>query len=162
LTDPSIDRVLGRALTGVGYYNVPTLGWEVAAPIHVVDYGVELDFDGSYVSLYWQDGTYELGAANSPLGGIFPSAERTEIASAPWDAITGTRLVSAQVGYGASPCEPGHRWVAQLAFDGDARIWIAAASYFEDGNMLIPCSDEIVIAWSGETARSYRLLVQQN
>lgn len=162
MSDPAIDRVLGRALTGVAYHNVPTVGYGVSPLLHVIDYGVELAFDGAHLSLLWRDGTYELGAVNMSLGDYFPSSERTDIASPPWDDLLGRRLVSARFGFGANPCERDEPWVVQLEFDPDAMIWIAAASYFEQGRMLVPCSSEIVVAWSPETARSFGLVVLQN
>lgn len=158
----NVDRVLGRALRGVAYHMVPDIDWNVSVPLHVVDYGVELDFEGEYVSFVWEDGSHQLLAINASLVGGYPSSERTSIVSGPWDDLIGRRLVSVQFGSGVSPCEPEHQWVAQLEFEPDARVWVAAASYFDGGNFVIPCSDEIVVAWSTQAAKSYGLLVAHN
>lgn len=146
----AVDNVLGRALTNVAYYMVPNVDWKVSVPLHIVDYGVELDFEGESVSFVWEDGSHRLLTINEPLEGRYPSSERSSIVSCPWDDVIGL------------PEQQEHQWVGQLEFEREARVWVAAASYFDGENFLIPCSDEIVVAWSTEVATSYGLLVLHN
>lgn len=160
--DTAIDGVLGRALKGVAHYMVPTVHWEVSVPLHIVDYGVELNFDGEYLSLVWEDGSHKLLVLGASLEGGYPSPERSSVVASPWDELIGRRLVSGRFGSGESPCGPEHHWVAQLEFERDASVWIAAASYFEGGNLLIPCSDEVVVAWSPDVAHTFGLVVRHN
>lgn len=153
-----LQALLGQRLERVTYLNIPDHEWRRPVPIHVVDYGIEISLDRHVTRFDWDPDSYALRVATPSRSRGLPRSESTDVSQIkPWAALIGQRVEGVEFGVGAQPCAPPFAWVVRLTFEGPSSIWIAAATHVDGTMRVVPCSDEIVVAWSEPTAHALGL-----
>ena len=159
---------VGRQLTRAAYISLPDTWFDRVDGVHVVDYGLELEFGDRTLRVdAWLVGRYELVLERDPEIELASNGEVTDVSSMePWRRVIGSRLHDARLGVGAFPCENDQPWVLTLHLAGEATVWIASASFIPEAAIgrrnlrrsLLPCSDEMVIAWDRSVALELGML----
>jgi hypothetical protein len=152
---------VGRELTRAAYISLPDTWFDLLGDLHIVDYGLELEFGDRMLRVdAWLVGRYELVLERDPEIELVSNGEVTDVSTMePWRRLIGSRLQDASFGAGAFPCEQDRPWLLTLHL-GEAMVWIASATIIPEtvtgrgtlGRLLLPCSDEMVIAWEQSVA----------
>jgi hypothetical protein len=160
--DTVAQRLVGRALTGVRYWDTPcseAIDDASRAGPHHVGHGVDLILGGPVVAITWERAplSYCVAAFESSLVEVLLAGRFESVADRdPWASLGGRTIEQTRV-HSLTATEDGTAstfpFALELRFSDGDFVVLAAASYTEPHRPAFPGGDDIVVAWTPEHVR---------